>query len=103
MIRIMLARTPSKRLNLDELEKAAFFENDLIKTIRFLEALIQKSQPEKIQYLKSMPSVLSLFSDRLLYRKVSLVHAIDPQIFPLLADNFMDSQLIPFLLPGIFT
>ncbi|KJH43996.1 HEAT repeat protein [Dictyocaulus viviparus] len=72
--------------------KIAYFNDPLIKTLNLFESLIQMENSQKIQFFKSLPTVLVMFEKRVLLQK----------ILPCLCSEFTTPDLIPFLLPSIF-
>ena len=80
----MLAPSPQQRGTLGAVVSRSWFQDPLLKTIRFLENLEFKDQPAKIQFLNGLRKVLPQFETRLVVEKVmpSLMRAIlrDPQL-----------------------
>ncbi|KAJ3413653.1 hypothetical protein HDV05_007721 [Chytridiales sp. JEL 0842] len=91
-LRQMLVRNPAHRLTIQEFEKSDFFDNILISTINFLETFVEKSQAQKVQFLKGLVRMLPQFSKKLLARK----------ILPYLLNELKDPMMAPFILPNIF-
>ncbi|KAI6205397.1 Protein kinase domain-containing protein [Aphelenchoides besseyi] len=68
----------------------AYFDDPKIKTLNYLESLIQMENSQKIQFFKGLPQILDRFPNRPLLQKV----------FPFL--QFDNLELVPFLLPSVF-
>ncbi|KAI6209506.1 Protein kinase domain-containing protein [Aphelenchoides besseyi] len=85
-----LSQNPLNRLEANQLTRIAYFDDPRIKTLNYLESLIQMENSQKIQFFKGLPQILDRFPNRPLLQKV----------FPFL--QFDNLELVPFLLPSVF-
>uniref|UniRef100_A0A914CTI1 Protein kinase domain-containing protein n=1 Tax=Acrobeloides nanus TaxID=290746 RepID=A0A914CTI1_9BILA len=69
-----------------------YFDDPLIKTLNFLDSLMQMDNTQKMQFFKGLPQLLEKFTKRPLLQKV----------LPYLTAEFSTPELIPFILPSIF-
>ncbi|CAO1613037.1 unnamed protein product [Parajaminaea phylloscopi] len=90
----MLTRYPGGRLTAQSFQKASYFNNILVSTLKFLEreSFSGRTKEERVQFLKGLLGVLPQFSDRLLRRKV----------LPAVLELMSDRSLLPFILPNVF-
>ncbi|KAJ2904091.1 Protein kinase domain-containing protein ppk32, partial [Coemansia aciculifera] len=88
----LLATDPLRRMSLDEFQRSAYFDDILVASLRYLEALAEQPMDQKIAFMRGLPRVLASFPDRLLRRK----------ILPALLDQTSDHALLPYTLPNVF-
>ncbi|KAJ1952300.1 Protein kinase domain-containing protein ppk32, partial [Linderina pennispora] len=91
-VQSLLTANPAQRLTLQQFQGSKYFDNVLVATIRYLEAIVEQPQEQKIAFMKGLPRVLGQFPDRVLRRKV----------LPALIDQTNDHRLLPFTLPNVF-
>jgi hypothetical protein len=80
------------RGSLSQYVSNSWFQDPLLKTIRYLENIHYKEHAQKVQFLNSVTKVLDRFDKRTLVRKV----------IPLLIEVLKDSKLSPNVLANIF-
>ncbi|KAJ2879194.1 Protein kinase domain-containing protein ppk32, partial [Coemansia aciculifera] len=88
----LLATDPLRRMSLDEFQRSSYFDDILVASLRYLEALAEQPMDQKIAFMRGLPRVLASFPDRLLRRK----------ILPALLDQTSDHALLPYTLPNVF-
>uniref|UniRef100_A0A7E4V891 Protein kinase domain-containing protein n=1 Tax=Panagrellus redivivus TaxID=6233 RepID=A0A7E4V891_PANRE len=91
-VKACLNFTPELRPDAIQFTKIAYFDDTLVKTLNYLDSLMQMDNTQKMQFFKGLPQVLAKFPQRALVQKV----------FPYLVAEFNTPQLIPFILPSIF-
>lgn len=84
--------TPELRPDAIQFTKIVYFDDTLVKTLNYLESLMQMDNTQKMQFFKGLPQVLPKFPRRPQLQKV----------LPYLTAEFTTAQLIPFILPSIF-
>jgi SCY1-like protein 2 len=89
----MLARRPAQRITASEFQQSAYFDNVLVNTIRFLDALPAKTPAEKSQFMRGLGRVMPQFPPSVLGKKVLSV----------LLDELKDRELLPLILQNIFS
>lgn len=81
---VLLAPSPAARGNLGTVVSRPWFQDPLLKTIRYLENLEFKEMQQKVQFLNGLQKVLDKFETKLLIEKVMphLMRAInrEPQL-----------------------
>lgn len=87
-----LVMNPQQRISVDALLNSPFFDTLLISTIKFLDSFVEKTQAEKVAFLKGLVRVLPQFSMRLVQQK----------ILPCLLQELKDRLMTPFILPCLF-
>lgn len=92
LLRRLITRQPSTRMNAREFQNAPFFDNILNSTIRFLESLPAKTPNEKSMFLRGLPRILNQFPKTVLERKV----------LPALLEEMKDKELIALVLQNVF-
>ncbi|CAD5229126.1 unnamed protein product [Bursaphelenchus okinawaensis] len=75
-----------------QLSKSRLFEHASLKTLNYLESLMQMDNAQKMTFFKGLPNVLISFSKRPLVQKV----------LPCLSEQFGTVELVPFILPSVF-
>ncbi|KAL2354170.1 hypothetical protein BJ546DRAFT_97963 [Cryomyces antarcticus] len=88
----LITRRPAQRLNAREFQEAQYFDNILVSTIRFLDALPAKTPDEKMQFMRGLPRVLPQFPKSVLDRKV----------LPALLEEMKDRALLSLILQNVF-
>lgn len=88
----MLARRPAQRLTATEFQQSEYFDNILVNTIRFLDALPAKTPAEKSQFMKGLGRVMPQFPPSVLEKKILSV----------LLDEMKDKELLPLIMQNIF-
>ncbi|KAL2400034.1 Protein kinase domain-containing protein ppk32 [Exophiala dermatitidis] len=88
----MLARRPAQRLTASEFQQSEYFDNILVNTIRFLDALPAKTPAEKSQFMKGLGRVMPQFPPSVLEKK----------ILGVLLDEMKDRELLPLIMQNIF-
>ena len=89
----ILARRPAQRITASEFQQSAYFDNILVNTIRFLDALPAKTPAEKSQFMRGLGRVMPQFPPSVLGKKVLSV----------LLDELKDKELLPLVLQNIFS
>lgn len=88
----LLPRRPAQRLTAREFQEAAYFDNILVSTIRFLDALPAKTPGEKAAFLRGLPRILPQFPKSVLEKKV----------LPALLEEMKDRELLALVLGNVF-
>ncbi|KAH0544078.1 hypothetical protein FGG08_001696 [Glutinoglossum americanum] len=88
----LVTRRPVTRLTAREFQQSQYFDNILVSTIRFLDALPAKTPNEKAQFMRGLPRVLPQFPKSVLDRK----------LLPALIDEMKDRELLALILQNIF-
>lgn len=95
----LITRRPAQRYSAREFQQAHYFDNVLVSTIRFLDALPAKSPSEKSQFMRGLPRILPQFPKSVLEKKVLpalLDETKDPDILSLVLQNaFKTLELVP--------
>jgi SCY1-like protein 2 len=89
----VLARRPAQRITASEFQQSEYFNNILVNTIRFLDALPAKTPAEKSQFMRGLGRVMPQFPPSVLGKKVLSV----------LLDELKDRELLPLILQNIFS
>lgn len=89
----VLARRPAERITASEFQQSEYFDNILVNTIRFLDALPAKTAAEKSQFMRGLGRVMPQFPPSVLGKKVLSV----------LLDELKDKELLPLILQNIFS
>lgn len=79
-------------MNAREFQQSAFFDNILVSSIRFLDALPAKTPNEKSQFMRGLPKILDQFPKSVLEKKV----------LPALLEETKDRELLPLILQNVF-
>jgi SCY1-like protein 2 len=88
----LLARRPAQRITAREFQQSAYFDNILVNTIRFLDALPAKSPSEKAQFMRGLGRVMPQFPASVLGKKVLIA----------LLDEMKDKELLSLVLQNVF-
>uniref|UniRef100_A0A0K0EI18 Protein kinase domain-containing protein n=1 Tax=Strongyloides stercoralis TaxID=6248 RepID=A0A0K0EI18_STRER len=86
------ALNPVFRPDCAQFTRLVYFDTIQIKTLTYLENLMQMDHNQKIVFFKGLLQVFNTFPKRTLFQKV----------LPFLSSEFSTHQLIPFILPSIF-
>ncbi|KAJ7168144.1 kinase-like domain-containing protein [Mycena crocata] len=95
LLRSLITRHASNRPTPTTLPSHPFFSSLPISTLNFLDRsnFTAKTREEKISFMKGLTSVLDKFSEGLRTRK----------ILPSLLEEMKDTQLLPYILPNVFS
>ncbi|KAK3696568.1 Protein kinase domain-containing protein ppk32 [Vermiconidia calcicola] len=88
----LLTRRPAQRLSAKEFQEAAYFDNILVSTIRFLDALPAKTANEKAAFMRGLPRIMPQFPKSVLEKKV----------LPALLEETKDRDLLAPILSNVF-
>lgn len=88
----LITRRPAQRMSAKEFQQSSYFDNILISTIRFLDALPAKTPGEKAQFMRGLPKILPSFPSKVLERKV----------LPALLEEMKDRELLSLILQNVF-
>ncbi|KAK5168060.1 Protein kinase domain-containing protein ppk32 [Saxophila tyrrhenica] len=88
----LITRRPAQRLSAKEFQQASYFDNILVSTIRFLDALPAKTPNEKAQFLRGLPRIMPQFPKTVLEKKV----------LPALLEETKDRELLAPILSNVF-
>lgn len=79
-------------MNAREFQQSTFFDNILVSSIRFLDALPAKTPNEKSQFLRGLPKILDQFPKSVL----------DKKVLPALLEETKDRDLLFLILQNVF-
>ena len=88
----LITRRPAQRMNAREFQQSAFFDNVLVSSIRFLDALPAKTPNEKSQFMRGLPKILDQFPKSVL----------DKKVLPALLEETKDRELLSLILLNVF-
>ncbi|KAK3672297.1 Protein kinase domain-containing protein ppk32 [Recurvomyces mirabilis] len=88
----LITRRPAQRLTAREFQEASYFDNILVSTIRFLDALPAKTTAEKLAFLRGLPRIMPQFPKSVLEKKV----------LPALLEEMKDRALLAPILTNVF-
>lgn len=88
----LITRRPAQRFSAKEFQEASYFDNILVSTIRFLDALPAKTPNEKAQFMRGLPRIMPQFPKSVLEKKV----------LPALLDEMKDRELLASILSNVF-
>ena len=88
----LITRRPAQRMNAREFQQSQFFDNILVSSIRFLDALPAKTPNEKSQFMRGLPKVLDQFPKSVL----------DKKVLPALLQETKDKELLSLILQNAF-
>ena len=88
----LITRRPAQRMNAREFQQSAFFDNVLVSSIRFLDALPAKTPNEKSQFMRGLPQILDQFPRSVL----------DKKVLPALLEETKDRELLSLILQNVF-
>ncbi|KAK4993896.1 Protein kinase domain-containing protein ppk32 [Elasticomyces elasticus] len=87
----MITRRPAQRLGAREFQQAQYFDNILVSTIRFLDALPAKTANEKAQFMRGLSRIVPQFPKSVLEKKV----------LPALLEEMKDRELLALVLQDV--
>ncbi|KXT14630.1 hypothetical protein AC579_3692 [Pseudocercospora musae] len=88
----LITRRPAQRLSAKEFQEASYFDNILVSTIRFLDALPAKTPNEKMQFLRGLSKIMPQFPKSVLEKKV----------LPALLEETKDKELLALIMTNVF-
>ncbi|SMQ46445.1 unnamed protein product [Zymoseptoria tritici ST99CH_3D7] len=88
----LITRRPAQRLSAREFQEASYFDNILVSTIRFLDALPAKTPNEKLSFMRGLPKITPQFPKSVLEKKV----------LPALLEELKDKDLLAPILTNVF-
>jgi SCY1-like protein 2 len=88
----LITRRPAQRLTAKEFQQNQAFDNILVNTIKFLDALPAKTPNEKAQFMRGLPRVMSQFPNSVLEKKVLVA----------LLEETKDRDLLSLVLQNVF-
>ena len=88
----LITRRPAQRMNAREFQQSQFFDNILMSSIRFLDALPAKTPNEKSQFMRGLPKILDQFPKSVL----------DKKVLPALLEETKDKELLSLILQNVF-
>ena len=88
----LITRRPAQRMNAREFQQSQFFDNILVSSIRFLDALPAKTPNEKSQFMRGLPKILEQFPSSVL----------DKKVLPALLEETKDKELLSLILQNVF-
>jgi SCY1-like protein 2 len=88
----LITRRPAQRLSAREFQEASYFDNILVSTIRFLDALPAKTANEKLAFMRGLPKITPQFPKSVLEKKV----------LPALLEELKDKELLAPILTNVF-
>ena len=88
----LITRRPAQRMNAREFQQSSFFDNILVSSIRFLDALPAKTPNEKSQFMRGLPKILEQFPKSVL----------DKKVLPALLQETKDKELLSLILQNAF-
>lgn len=89
----LITRRPAQRYGARDFQQAQYFDNVLVSTMRFLDALPAKTPNEKSQFMRGLPRILPQFPKSVLEKK----------ILPALLEETKDPELLSLVLQNSFT
>ncbi|KAK0267954.1 Protein kinase domain-containing protein ppk32 [Friedmanniomyces endolithicus] len=88
----LITRRPGQRLSAHQFQEASYFDNILVSTIRFLDALPAKTAQEKAAFMRGLPRIIPQFPKSVLEKKV----------LPALLDEMKDKELLALIFADVF-
>jgi SCY1-like protein 2 len=88
----LITRRPANRLTAREFQEASYFDNILVSTMRFLDALPAKTPNEKAQFMRGLPRIMPQFPKSVLEKKV----------LPALLEEMKDREILALILTNVF-
>nr|CAB3265906.1 SCY1-like protein 2 [Phallusia mammillata] len=89
--RMLLNPDPSLRPDADQMSKLPFFDHVGVRTLQYLDTLLQRENLQKSQFFKGMNKVLPQLPKRVIMQRV----------LPSLTSEFSNPDMIPFVLPNV--
>lgn len=90
-LRLLVKSNSQERLSIESFLQAEYFRDILIRTLRYLDSILEKDIEGRIEFLKRLPQALSLF-DRL---------TVERRVLPPLLLQLQDVSLALFVLPSV--
>ena len=91
-LKMLLHINPELRPDASQVMKIPFFDDVAVKTLEYLDASFQVDNLQKSHFFKSLPSIINKLPQRVNLQR----------IIPCLEQEFINPDMIPFLLPNIF-
>ncbi|KAJ2229270.1 Protein kinase domain-containing protein ppk32 [Coemansia sp. RSA 485] len=88
----LLSADAANRMSLDEFQRSAYFDNILVSSLRYLEALAAQPDDQKIAFMQNLSRIIPGYPARVRRRK----------LLPMLLDQTNDHALLQFTLPNVF-
>jgi SCY1-like protein 2 len=88
----LITRRAANRMSAKEFQEASYFDNILVSTMRFLDALPAKTPNEKTQFMRGLPRIMPQFPKSVLEKKV----------LPALLEEMKDRDILALILTNIF-
>lgn len=88
----LITRRAANRLSAREFQEASYFDNILVSTMRFLDALPAKTPSEKTQFMRGLPRIMPQFPKSVLEKKV----------LPALLEEMKDKDILALILTNVF-
>lgn len=88
----LITRRPANRLTAKEFQEASYFDNILVSTMRFLDALPAKTPNEKAQFMRGLPRIMPQFPKSVLEKKV----------LPALLEEMKDKDILALIMTNVF-
>lgn len=88
----LITRRAAQRMTARDFQEASYFDNILVSTLRFLEALPAKTAQEKAAFMRGLKSIMNQFPASVLEKKV----------LPALLEEMKDRELIAPILVDVF-
>lgn len=88
----LITRRAANRMSAREFQEASYFDNILVSTMRFLDALPAKTPNEKTQFMRGLPRIMPQFPKSVLEKKV----------LPALLEEMKDRDILALILTNIF-
>ncbi|KAM0722919.1 hypothetical protein Q7P37_001117 [Cladosporium fusiforme] len=88
----LITRRPANRLSAKEFQEASYFDNILVSTMRFLDALPAKTPNEKAQFMRGLPRIMPQFPKSVLEKKV----------LPALLEEMKDKDILALIMTNVF-
>lgn len=89
-IKMLLSTAPDLRPSPDQIQQLPYFEDFGVKTLTNLDSQFQWDNLQKSQFYKGLPTVLPKLPPRVCIHRV----------FPCLAKEFVNPDMVPFVLPS---
>ncbi len=88
----LITRRPAQRMNAREFQQSSFFDNILVSSIKFLDALPAKTPNEKSQFMRGLPKILDQFP----------ISVLEKKVLPALLEETKDKELLSLILQNVF-
>lgn len=90
-VKLLLSSDPTLRPDAHQFSKLAIFEDVLVRTLQYLDALYQWDNLQKSKFYKGLPEIMS---------QMPLRVKLD-RVVPYLAREFVNPDMVPFVLPNV--